>query len=260
MSDRSGRSQIDVQASPFARRFCKSEPLHRGRMRLRIDDMPVDIRSRATRQNLIIFLNTYFIVSNEDGDELLTEAEFSGLIGRIAEPALMAGFSIADMDEDSHVSRDELSSWIERDTLATQSRIEVSVRQDGKTLFSLLDRNSDRRLAQRELQESLTVLKEYDLNGDDQLAESELGTEYILQIGLGQPESMRGPDRMMTGDMVSTDAILPGIENLTGPQWFRRMDRNQDGDLSRREFLGTRAQFDQLDADDDSLIDADEAE
>ena len=37
------------------------------------------------------------------------------------------------------------------------------------------------------------------------------------------------------------------------------MDRNGDGDLSRREFLGGRADFDQIDADGDGLISADEA-
>ena len=37
------------------------------------------------------------------------------------------------------------------------------------------------------------------------------------------------------------------------------MDRNSDGDISRREFLGTAAQFRQLDADGDQLIDLDEA-
>ena len=38
------------------------------------------------------------------------------------------------------------------------------------------------------------------------------------------------------------------------------MDRNRDGDLSPREFLGSRAQFEKLDKDADGLIDADEAE
>ena len=32
-----------------------------------------------------------------------------------------------------------------------------------------------------------------------------------------------------------------------GPAWFRRMDRNRDGGVSRREFLGTREQFERLD-------------
>jgi hypothetical protein len=38
------------------------------------------------------------------------------------------------------------------------------------------------------------------------------------------------------------------------------MDRNADGDLSLREFPGTREQFARLDANGDGLIDAAEAE
>jgi len=45
-----------------------------------------------------------------------------------------------------------------------------------------------------------------------------------------------------------------------GPTWFRKMDRNGDGDVSRLEFLGTRAEFDQIDTDHDGLISLDEAE
>ncbi len=44
-----------------------------------------------------------------------------------------------------------------------------------------------------------------------------------------------------------------------GPKWFRKMDRNRDGDISRREFLGPRAAFERLDADGDGLITAKEA-
>jgi hypothetical protein len=37
------------------------------------------------------------------------------------------------------------------------------------------------------------------------------------------------------------------------------MDRNQDGDLTWREFLGDRAAFDRLDADSNDLVDLNEA-
>jgi Ca2+-binding EF-hand superfamily protein len=57
----------------------------------------------------------------------------------------------------------------------------------------------------------------------------------------------------------SADAVLPGAENLSGPDWFRRMDRNQDGDVSKREFPGTARQFAQLDSDGDGLISGAEA-
>jgi hypothetical protein len=44
------------------------------------------------------------------------------------------------------------------------------------------------------------------------------------------------------------------------PLWFRKMDRNRDGDISPKEFLGTREQFRRLDLDGDGLISLAEAE
>jgi hypothetical protein len=65
---------------------------------------------------------------------------------------------------------------------------------------------------------------------------------------------------MQTMTMGGGDAILPGLQGLNGPEWFRRMDRNQDGDVSPREFLGTSTQFTTLDSDQDGLMSAAEAD
>lgn len=44
-----------------------------------------------------------------------------------------------------------------------------------------------------------------------------------------------------------------------GPSWFAAMDRNGDGDVSRREWLLEAEAFDKYDADRDGLVSAHEA-
>ena len=83
-----------------------------------------------------------------------------------------------------------------------------------------------------------------------------LGLPVALAIDRSAADMAMNP-AMMSG---VSDAVLPGVENLSGPLWFRRMDRNQDGDVSLREFPGTAAQFQQLDSDADGLISTTEAE
>jgi hypothetical protein len=43
------------------------------------------------------------------------------------------------------------------------------------------------------------------------------------------------------------------------PSWFAKADFNSDGDISRREFLGSFERFDAVDQDEDGYISRDEA-
>ncbi len=264
LSEMSGRSRVSIQASPFARRFCRVQALRRGRVLLHVDDMPLEIRAHGgsgdARRTLRAFVGQHFSVADGDGDDHLIRDEFRDVQNSLREVEMNIGFDEADVNGDERLSRDELNAVLDIGTLAEQSQIQVSVRQDGRTLFSLLDVSQDRRLSRREMQEGQEVLQQHDTDGDGELAESELGTRYVLQIGLGQAEWQDfSRSVMMSPQMTSTDAIVPEIEQMNGPQWFRRMDRNRDGDLSRREFLGTAEQFSRIDTDQDELISAEEA-
>ncbi|MDA1232497.1 MAG: hypothetical protein O2856_17115, partial [Planctomycetota bacterium] len=266
LSVQANTSSIKVAVDREASEFCKSTAKQTfGEYNLAIDGLPLKIQALGgganDRRNTQGYLGQTFVMSDGDRNQYLDESEFSDMIEALKRSGVTANFAAVDFNSDAMVTRDEVFSFAKRDQMAVASRIEVSVKQDGKTLFGLLDKNSDRRLSVRELRTGSSVLKPYDFNQDNKVADSELGTEFVLTISLGRPEFRRisGPGDMMSMQMEAGDAILPGSESLAGPEWFRRMDRNQDGDVSPREFLGTETQFAQIDTDHDRLLSANEA-
>ena len=100
-----------------------------------------------------------------------------------------------------------------------------------------------------------------DRNGNGKLSESELVTKYRLEFAVTRPaefDDLSGGGAMAA---MAAEARLPILRPVTqGPEWFRRMDRNQDGDVTWREFLGPRTAFDQFDSDNNGFIDVAEAE
>jgi Ca2+-binding EF-hand superfamily protein len=267
LSDRANTSDIDVVVEPAAEQFCQIQDDSFGQTAMKLDGLSLKIVARGgganTRSVTRGFLGQTFVMVDGDRNQYLDEQEFMGLQTALQQSGASGDFAVIDQNNDGMITRDELFSFVERDQMATASRIEVSVRQDGRTLFSLLDTNQDRRLAIREIRSGMEPLRKFDLDGDGSFEEMELGTEYILTLGLGQPELRRnaGSMSMMMNGMNADrgDAILPGVENLQGPEWFRRMDRNQDGDVTRREFLGTADHFQQIDTDGDGLLSSAEA-
>lgn len=267
LSDRANSSDLKIEIPETAASFCQTKPSNRrGRTSLVVDEMPISIRARggskASRGFMVNFVLQRTSVYDEDKNGYLSAEEFPGMLQQLSQVQVTGTFKDIDLNGDEMVFREEIKAYIERDAIATQSRIDVSVKQDGKTLFKLLDENKDRRLSLRELKYGFDKLLEYDISKDEHVTEAELGTAYALEISMGTPESlrmtsMRSPN-MMNGN--PTDAILPGVGGLDGPEWFRRMDRNQDRDVSRREFLGPREIFTKLDTDGDNLLNAKEAE
>lgn len=264
LSDRANISDIDVAVTSGAQPWCQVTDDSFGQTSLKLDGLPIRVFARGgtanTRKITRGYLGQTFVMVDADRSQSLDESEYAGIQSALQQSGADGDFASVDLNKDKLITRDELFSYADRDQMATASRIEVSVKQDGKSLFSLIDVNQDRRLAVREIVSGQQVLTKYDLNGDGSFAESELGTEYTLTFGLGQPEIRRsGGISMMNSMQTSTDAVLPGREGLSGPEWFRRMDRNQDGDVGPREFLGTREHFQRIDADADGLISPTEA-
>lgn len=266
LSVKANTSRITVSVNPNASAFCVlTDEQSFGAFHVAIDGMPLKVialgGSANDRRSTQGYIGQSFVMSDGDRNQYLNESEFSGMLEAFNRSGASADFSSVDTNDDKMVTRAEVFSFVKRDQMAAASHVEVSVKQDGKTLFGILDGNSDRRLSRRELIAGSDALKLFDLNQDNKFADTELGTEYVLTISLGRPEFRRtsGQSEMMAIQPGSGDAILPRTESLTGPEWFHRMDRNLDGDISLREFLGTRRDFLAIDSNNDNLISAEEA-
>ncbi|MCA8995422.1 MAG: hypothetical protein KDA80_00480 [Planctomycetaceae bacterium] len=131
-------------------------------------------------------------------------------------------------------------------------QVSLGAVQDGYPILPGLDPNGDGRLTIREMRKLSESLRVFDRNADGQIETSEVPGTIRLCIGLGPVvDEELAAIRRNVAPGVTTDVI--------GPEWFTRMDRNEDNDLTREEFPGTDDQFAALDVDQDDLVSAQEA-
>jgi hypothetical protein len=104
-------------------------------------------------------------------------------------------------------------------------------------LFDLLDADRDGQLSGAELRAAKSALANW--------SPDEAGVSLVIVQGVAKPPAV---------------PLVRTFARDAGPAWFRAMDRNGDGYVSPREFLGAPRQFRKLDADGDGLISPDEAD
>jgi Ca2+-binding EF-hand superfamily protein len=158
---------------------------------------------------------------------------------------------VADRDGDDCLSLEELGGWLDLVVSGINCQTTVALASGGRGLFPILDANQDGRLSVRELRDVWARLAPFDRNRDGCLSPNEIPLQYQIVVNPGGPNYAAGQPQNGRPAVVVTPP--------RGPLWFRKMDRNGDGELSPREFLGSSEDFRRLDTDGDGLISVDEA-
>jgi Ca2+-binding EF-hand superfamily protein len=189
-----------------------------------------------------------FLTFPDNGKGFVTEKDVVGPQFQ----ALRVLYDMIDRDADGKMSRAEFNAFFALQESFTKLPLSFVYAAQTPSLFQVLDANGDGRMSVREVREAWARLIVLEPTSEEFVTKAALQPQGAVRFGRSAEVMMTNPSAIYT---------QPPVRQTTrGPVWFRKFDRNGDGELSRSEFPGRTADFDRLDANRDGFITVEESE
>lgn len=183
-----------------------------------------------------------FTQLDSDQDGVLVESEIPSGVLRDR------SFEELDQNHDGKLTASELREGIAEQLPVWSLQVRGRGAEAPDALFVWLDEDQDRSLSARELNRCGPRIHER-RNHAGAVVPNDFPDTFLLQFGRGNPQQEDAIFSLTSPRQTATPVR---------PKWAESMDRNQDGDISRSEFLGSSQQFDALDQNGDQFLEPDE--
>ncbi len=157
-------------------------------------------------------------------------------------------FEFLDRDKNGRLTEKEVQALVDLQAEALSCHVSLAFFDQGRGLFAMIDSDRDGRLSAREMRDAWSRLESR--SHDHVVAREDIPRQCTLSAGLGFQALTFRPGN------VAASAVPMYPSGV--PTWFTKMDINSDGEVSRREFLGSDADFRRFDANNDGFVSADE--
>ena len=254
-------ARIETDPRDLAARGFAVKQVETGRLIVRTGRQPIEFWAFATviagyQQPRLKQQYQYLFQQAAAGKNYILEKDLTGP-NAVQFQFIRTLFDAADTNVDGKLMRAEFDAFFDLQETFREVALAITPAVQTPTLFQLLDENRDGRLGVRELRTSWERLIALEPGNAEVVTRAAIQPSVSLRV-------TRGFDRLNV-NQVQVDVRFQNPNQTVpvpqrGPVWFRRMDRNADGDVSRSEFLGTRAEFDSIDTDGDELLSLPEAE
>jgi Ca2+-binding EF-hand superfamily protein len=226
--------------------------LGRDRAELRHDDPPAPERIALMRQEYA----ARFRQADANGDGVLDAEEArKGRFGNLFKAMDRAGAGKV-TEKDMEAYFDHLEELQKR---VAAGCVTLTLSDQSRGLFDLLDADRDGRLSVYEMRQAPKLLKQLGKEEQGFLTREDIPRTFRLEVRRGSLNAGRNSGLAAVADLYSASYSAESEHAQRGPLWFRKMDRNRDGFVSRKEWLFDDELFKKIDTDGDGLISVEEA-